>query len=775
MLHITVSPVLVAAAPRTVDIVDSTVSTSIDQDAPSTSIPSTQEQEHYPIISQGVKELPKTPQFHDDPLHESLHKDSTSQGLSSNVRPSHTLFELIGRWTKDHLIVNVIGDLSRSVSIRKQFKTDAMQEEEINFEESFKPVARIEAIHIFVANAANKNMTIFQMDIKMAFLNRELKEEGSDMSLTAYSDADHAGCQDTRRSTSGSAQFLAYSDADHAGCQDTRRSTSGSAQFLGDKLVSWSFKKQKSTAISSIEAEYIALSGCCAQILWMRSQLTDYGFTFNKIPLYCDKKSVIALCCNIVQHSRAKHINIRYHFIKEQMENGLVKLYFVKTEYQLANIFTNPLLGERFNFLIENLDLLQNSLVIKLPIQLHPRILPQKVVFVEVLNKRACPHHGFFELHQLDTFYNALNVNDQDSLNSAAGENFLNKMPSDCLKIIESKSKVRQARAKAVVAKVNSSSSTSAISSDVAELKDMVRALLLDKKNQYSAPAPSPTPALIKAVKPNCVTCGGTHSYQNCPTTSGNVYQDNIQDPTPSDDPIVSTTSPTLTPFGDSNFPLFEEADAFLAVSADVAELKDMVNQPLAYQAPVSQTQGVSQNDFERYIKANDAVLRNIQNQGQSIQNQCQSTQNQLQTVQNELANLTDMMAKFISANTASSSGSGTLPGNTVTNSKEDLKGITTRSGVAYQGPNTPISSKVANQGTEVTKDQVKTSNPHSTTPVQPMVTQYEPETPVSEPVVAPVSAPMPNLKLSIPDPLRHDNERRHDQANEQIEKFYKI
>nr|GEX60855.1 reverse transcriptase domain-containing protein [Tanacetum cinerariifolium] len=143
---------------------------------------------------------------------------------------------------------------------------------------------------------------------------------------------------------------------------------------------------------------------------------------------------------------------------------------------------------------------------------------------------RACLHHGFFELHQLDTFYNALNVNDRDSLNSTAGGNFLDKMPSECLKIIKSKSTVRQSRAKAVVAKVNTSSSTPAISSDVAELKDMVRALLLDKKNQFSAPAPSPTPAPVKAVKPNYVTCGGTHSYQNCPATSGNVYRDNIQE-----------------------------------------------------------------------------------------------------------------------------------------------------------------------------------------------------------------------------------------------------
>ncbi|GJY36263.1 reverse transcriptase domain-containing protein [Tanacetum coccineum] len=101
---------------------------------------------------------------------------------------------------------------------------------------------------------------------------------------------------------------------------------------------------------------------------------------------------------------------------------------------------------------------------------------------------RACPHHGFSELHQLDTFYNALNTNDQDSLNSAAGGNFLDKMPRECLKIIESKSKVRQSRSKAVIAKVGTSSSTPAVSSDVAELKDLVRALLLDKKNQAPAP-----------------------------------------------------------------------------------------------------------------------------------------------------------------------------------------------------------------------------------------------------------------------------------------------
>ncbi|GKA16059.1 reverse transcriptase domain-containing protein [Tanacetum coccineum] len=135
---------------------------------------------------------------------------------------------------------------------------------------------------------------------------------------------------------------------------------------------------------------------------------------------------------------------------------------------------------------------------------------------------RGCPHHGFSELHQLDTFYNALNSNDQDSLNSAAGGNFLDKMPRECLKVIERKSKVRQSRSKAVVAKVSTSSSTQAVSPDVAELKDMVRALILDKKNQ--------TPAPVKAVEQSCVTCGGGHSYQNCPATDGNIYRDNIQE-----------------------------------------------------------------------------------------------------------------------------------------------------------------------------------------------------------------------------------------------------
>ncbi|GJS95723.1 retrovirus-related pol polyprotein from transposon TNT 1-94 [Tanacetum coccineum] len=156
-------------------------------------------------------------------------------------------------------------------------------------------------------------------------------------------------------------ELTGFSDADYAGCKDTFKSTSGGAQFLGEKLVSWSSKKQDCTALSTAEAEYVSLSVCCAQVLWMRTQLTDYGFHFNKknaaSSIYCDSKSAIAISCNPVQHSRTKHITVRYHFIKEHVEKGTIELYFVKTDYQLADLFTKALPVDRFNYLVRRLGM----------------------------------------------------------------------------------------------------------------------------------------------------------------------------------------------------------------------------------------------------------------------------------------------------------------------------------------------------------------------------------------------------------------------------------
>nr|GEW45810.1 integrase, catalytic region, zinc finger, CCHC-type, peptidase aspartic, catalytic [Tanacetum cinerariifolium] len=239
-------------------------STTIDQDAPSPSISPSASTSQSHSLHQGVAAEPTYMEDHPiAPIDNNLfvnvfapepHSEASSSGDINCV------MIIALKWIYK-VKLDEYGDVLKNKArlVAKGYR----QEEGIDFEESFASVACIEAIRIFIANAASKNMTIYQMDVKIAFLNDELKEE------------------------------------------DTRRSTSGSAQFLGDKLVSWSSKKQKSIVISTTEAEYIAMSGCYAQILWMRSQLTDYGFDFNKIPLYCDNRSAIALCCNNVQHSSA--------------------------------------------------------------------------------------------------------------------------------------------------------------------------------------------------------------------------------------------------------------------------------------------------------------------------------------------------------------------------------------------------------------------------------------------------------------------------------------
>ncbi|GKD38247.1 retrovirus-related pol polyprotein from transposon TNT 1-94, partial [Tanacetum coccineum] len=352
-------------------------------------------------------------------------------------------------------------------------------EEGIDFKESFAPVARLEAVRIFIAYVAHKSFLIYQMDVKMKFLNGPLKEEvyvaqpdrfvdpnhpekvyrlrkalyglkqaprayrfemslmremkfflgikihqtprgifinqakyaleilkkhgmekydtvGTPMATKPKLDTDVSRKlvdQTKYRSKIGSLMYLtssrpdivqavcyyaryqarpnekhlkevkkifrylrgtiniglwyqkdsgfkltAFSDADHARCIDTRKSTSGGIQFLE-------------------EAEYVALSASYAQVMWMRTHIKDYGFNYNKIPLYCDSQSTIAISCNPVQHFLTKHIHTRYHFIKEHVENGIIELYFVRTEYQLADMFTKALPEDRFQYLVKRIGM----------------------------------------------------------------------------------------------------------------------------------------------------------------------------------------------------------------------------------------------------------------------------------------------------------------------------------------------------------------------------------------------------------------------------------
>ena len=140
----------------------------------------------------------------------------------------------------------------------------------------------------------------------------------------------------------------AYSDADFGGCKIDRKSTSGTCQFLGNILVSWFSKKQHNVALSTIEVEYIAIGSCCAQVLWMKQQMEDFGITMDHIPIKCDNTSAISLTKNPIQHSRTKHIEIRHHFIRDHVQKGDVVIKFVDTLHQFANIITKPLDKDSF-------------------------------------------------------------------------------------------------------------------------------------------------------------------------------------------------------------------------------------------------------------------------------------------------------------------------------------------------------------------------------------------------------------------------------------------
>ncbi|KAL8148697.1 hypothetical protein AgCh_005889 [Apium graveolens] len=319
------------------------------------------------------------------------------------------------------------------------------QEEGIDYDETFAPVARLEAIRIFIAFAAQSNFKVYQMDVKSVFLNGELDEEvyvqqppdfedpefpdfvykllkalyglkqapracqtkhvkdllkkfgmvdcspaSTHMSTVIKLDEDKkdksvditsyrgmiesllyltASRQDIMFTICLCAIFQAntkesylmavkrifrylkgtpnlglwypkgtgfeavgYVDADFAGCRVDRKSTSGSCQFLGQRLVSWYSKKQQSMSTSTAEVERIVVGSCCAQVLWIRNQLMDYGLVLHKIPIMCDNTSAISIVANPVNHSRIKHIDVRYHFIREHAANGTTELIFVSKE-----------------------------------------------------------------------------------------------------------------------------------------------------------------------------------------------------------------------------------------------------------------------------------------------------------------------------------------------------------------------------------------------------------------------------------------------------------
>ncbi|GJX04749.1 reverse transcriptase domain-containing protein [Tanacetum coccineum] len=411
--------------------------------------------------------------------------------------------------------------------------------------------------------------------------------------------------------------------------------------------------------------------------------------------------------------------------------------------------------------------------------------------FKEML--RACPHHGFTELTQIDTFYNGLNENDQDSLNAATGGNLLSKTTREALNIIENKSKVRYSRNKSNVIRMNmntnSRESSSKTDERIDKLADQISTLveIVSKKVV--------TPATVKAVEESCVTCGGAHAYYNCPNTDSNQSSvcaatgtyNQVAPPNrvsnhmapPGFAPVQNSQNRYNQNQGQGNN--FNRGNNFHGNQGFQAQINHAPNfqnqgfQNQPFQAPNNQVQQGVPNEFSNYMKSNDQMMRNMQSQINSLKgefkNEIQNTMKTQQTVlmnqQNAFQNnLQNMLSGFLQ-NQASTSG--TLPSNTIPNPKCEMKAITTRSGVAYEGPSIPTNhspKKVVEREIEETMGKEQTNFQGSTAPIQPPVNPN----PIPKPDV-PKTLPKPN----IPYCSRPNDQKLREKATNQMEKFFQI
>ncbi|GKD76655.1 hypothetical protein Tco_1339276 [Tanacetum coccineum] len=325
---------------------------------------------------------------------------------------------------------------------------------------------------------------------------------------------------------------------------------------------------------------------------------------------------------------------------------------------------------------------------------------------------KACPHHGFTEITQIDTFYNCLNDNDQDSLNAAAGGNLLSKTTREALNIIENKSKVRYLRNKLNVSRMNMNSKESFSKTDerIDKLTDQISTLveIVSKKIV--------TPAMVKAVEEPCVTCGGAHAYYNYPNTDNNQSSICMATGTYNQVASLNRVSNHMAPLDfvpvqnsqnrynqnqgqRNNFNQGNNFHGNQVFQTPINHAQNFQNQGFQnqpFQVPNNQVQQGVPNEFSSYMKTNDQMMRNMQSQINSLKgefkNEIQNTIKTQQTVlmrqQNTFQNnLQNMLSGFFQ-NQASTSG--TLPSNTIPNPKGEMKEITTRSGVAYEGPSIP-------------------------------------------------------------------------------------
>nr|GEW52680.1 hypothetical protein [Tanacetum cinerariifolium] len=290
---------------------------------------------------------------------------------------------------------------------------------------------------------------------------------------------------------------------------------------------------------------------------------------------------------------------------------------------------------------------------------------------------RACPHHGFTELHQLDTFYNALNLADQDSLNFAVGGNLLERRTQDVLMIIENKSKVRNSRNKSVVSQVKSSDANSNYSSEIAKLTHAI--------NQQTSAVTTAMTAILKqfqATPPPAFVKDNIQGYVAAATVNYNQGNSGYR---------PSGVANQIRPSGFAQPNVQNNQNRF---SQPLGYNRDNnFNQDKSYQAPTQQNQSVPFSELEKIKRVNEANMKAMQTQINNVKNELRNEmKNSIQaSMSNQTNELKNMMASFFQMNTASTSGSGSLPSNTIANPKGELKAITNRSGIVLDGPFVPI------------------------------------------------------------------------------------
>nr|GEU86264.1 hypothetical protein [Tanacetum cinerariifolium] len=393
---------------------------------------------------------------------------------------------------------------------------------------------------------------------------------------------------------------------------------------------------------------------------------------------------------------------------------------------------------------------------------------------------RACPHHGFSELTQIDTFYNGLNEQDQDSLNATAGGNLLSKTTREALKIIENKSKVRYSRTKSNVSRVNTNSKESSSKTDdrIDKLADQISNLVEIVNKQVI------TPATAKTVEKTCVICGGAHAYYDCIATDSNQPSVCAATGTYNQVSLPNRASNQIPPLDfapvqnnqnrynqnqgqGNNFNRgnnFQNNQGYQAPMNNVLNFQNQCFQNQFFQAPDNHVQPGIPNELSSYMKSNESLIRNMQNQINVLRGDFNKQEENLRRNLNN--DMRSILGSFFQNQALTL---GTLSSNIVPNPKGEMKVVTTRSGLAYEGPLIPINSsleKVVERETEETTDKEQHNCQGSTAHIQPPV--------VPIPIMK-LDVPKTQPKPNIPYPSRLNDQKLCEKATNQMEKFFQI